>query len=307
MADTQVSTTPVSLDGLKGRRAGSSRRADVAFNANEASLDHALVAGEFVVYYQPIVRLIGIPSASPPPVVGAEALLRWNHESNRIFLPSEFLPVLEESPALMCEIGSQVLSIAATKAAEAHLEVSVNVSPLQLFHGDLVKTVERVLHRSSLPPTLLTLEITEQLAIEDLSRAVKVLKRLSALGVQIVADDFDTGCSSLACLYQLPLDGIKLDRTFLAHLPDNPACETTVAAIIGLAHHLGILVTAEGVESDREARVIGAMGFDYAQGYFYGRPAPLFPQATSTGPLVPSKSTVGEAWFGETVRSRRHA
>ena len=172
-----------------------------------------------MVYYQPIVKLIGIPNDCPPTVVGAEALLRWNHESNGVLLPSEFLPVLEASPSLMDKVEGNVLSAAATKAVAAHLKVSVNVSPLQLFYGDLVKTVERVLTRSCCPPTLFILEITEQLAIDDFTPTAKVLMRFSVLGVQIVADDFDTGCSSLAWLYQLPHDGIKLDRTFLAHLP----------------------------------------------------------------------------------------
>ena len=242
----------------------------------EGDLWRALTEERLEVRYQPIVRLIGTARGAPHPVIGAEALLRWRHPELGLLRPEQFFVAFENDPELMRAVETHVLLVATRAAAKAGLEVAVNLSPVRFSEGDeLILSVSRALLRSSLDPAGLTLEITEREFPRDLEAVVVGVKQLQILGVQVIADDFGTGNSSIY-LKNLSLDGIKLDRVFI-RAAENGEWRETVAEIVDVAHKLALTVLAEGVETRRQAILARALGVDWAQGYFYGRPGPSMP------------------------------
>ncbi|WP_286134284.1 EAL domain-containing protein [Methylobacterium sp. Leaf123] len=233
----------------------------------EAELNRAVERREFVLHYQPIVR------ARTGATIGFEALLRWRRPDGVAMSPAEFVPVAEEA-GLMPEIGAWVLTEACREAAAwpVPLTVAVNVSATQLRSALFLHAVERALAESGLPPQRLEIEITETAVLENRELALNLLRRLRALGVMIALDDFGTGYSSLSFVHTFPLTRIKIDRSFVQGLDREPHSTAIVRAIIGLSRSLGLAITAEGVETDEQRRLLAReRGLDL-QGYLLGRP-----------------------------------
>ena len=228
----------------------------------------AVEQGRFLVHYQPQARIDG-------EIIGFEALARWNHPSRGQVPPSEFIPLAEES-GLIAPLGEWILRTACCEAATwpPHLNVAVNLSPVQFRHGDLAGLVHQVLIDTGLSPSRLELEITESVLIDDLSRALLILRRLKAFGVRIAMDDFGTGYSSLSTLQAFPFDKIKIDRSFIANLDRAPSA-TIVRAVLALGRGLNLPVVAEGVETQAQLAFLAREGCAEMQGYLLGRPLPI--------------------------------
>ncbi|MFT3996772.1 MAG: EAL domain-containing protein [Asticcacaulis sp.] len=222
-------------------------------------------------------------------IIGYEALARWNHPVLGAIPPSEFIPIAE-SAGLISALGQWILARACETAASwpQDLTLSVNLSPVQIFEGDLTRFVHGELIRTGLSPKRLELEVTEGVLIENTDRALHVLRSLKGMGVRIAMDDFGTGFSSLSYLQTFPFDVIKIDRSFVEGLSSRPEqhaeqrhahkhgipAEAIVRAVIGLAHAINIPVIAEGVETRAQFDQLRDMGADAVQGYLIGRPSP---------------------------------
>jgi diguanylate cyclase (GGDEF)-like protein/PAS domain S-box-containing protein len=240
----------------------------------EAGLRDALAGGELSLVYQPKVGL------ADGHVFGTEALLRWQHPALGPISPARFIPIAEQS-GLIVPIGEWVLQQACRQAAEwraggrEDLVMAVNLSPRQLSSPDLPKLVAAALSDNGLPPSALCLEITESAIMEEPEAAQRVLQGLKALGVRLAIDDFGVGYSSLSHLkYLLPVDIIKIDKSFIDGLPDAGDSRAIVAAIIQLAQALGVVAVAEGVETEGQAEILRELGCHLAQGYLFSRPLP---------------------------------
>jgi diguanylate cyclase (GGDEF)-like protein/PAS domain S-box-containing protein len=237
----------------------------------EAALHRALEHRQFAVHYQPRVDLRSLR------VRGVEALLRWEHPEFGRVPPLEFIPLAEERGQIGT-IGHWVLGTACRDVKEINdrfglvLHVSVNVSARQLCSPDLIGQVRDALAGSGLPPGALELELTESALIEDLDQSVQVLQGLKALGVRLSIDDFGTGYSSLSYLRRLPIDVLKLDRSFVA---ENPGGDGFVRALIDMAHVLDLSVVAEGIETTAAMEALRDATCDEGQGYLFARPMPL--------------------------------
>ena len=235
-------------------------------------LRSAIGTHQFFVVFQPKVDLLtGLPRA-------AEALLRWNHPSLGLLAPDRFISLAEET-GLIVPIGRWVIDEAVRVACQwrerwpSHpMQVAVNLSLAQLADPTLVRHVEDALVCSGLPPDLLALEITESTAMADPTTAAQVLSELHALGVQLAVDDFGTGYSSLAYLQRLPLSALKIDRCFVSGVGGRKSDTVIVQATIGLAHALGLVTIAEGVETEEQAETLRMLDCDLAQGYLFSRP-----------------------------------
>jgi len=236
----------------------------------EQGLRKALAAGELTLVYQPVVDSHGLR------VVGAEALLRWHGDELGDVSPAEFIPVAEDT-GMIVAIGNWVLERACMQAAEwrrtiaRDLVMAVNLSPRQ-FNDGLVERVEYCLQRSGLPPHALELEITEGLLMGDSETLLPMLTALARMGVRISVDDFGTGYSSLSYLKRFPLHNLKVDRSFVAGLPDHHDSVAITQAVVAMAHSLGMNVTAEGVETLAQAAFLRSIGCDKQQGYYFSRP-----------------------------------
>ncbi|MDE1179943.1 EAL domain-containing protein [Paraburkholderia sp.] len=239
-------------------------------NKLEDDLRHALRNGEFDLHYQPIV------DAKTGVTTACEALLRWRHADYGNVSPAEFIPVAEER-GLMPEIGEWVLRRACRDAADwpSPIRVSVNVSPAQLIYDDFAQIVAAALRESGLPAQRMELEITETAFLEHSDTSRKVLTALRSLGVGVAMDDFGTGYSSLSLLHGFPFTRIKIDRSFVQGLRQNPKSDAIVRAIAGLCEDLGIATIAEGVEKDEQRDALIAQGCSELQGFLIGRPMPL--------------------------------
>jgi diguanylate cyclase (GGDEF)-like protein len=245
------------------------RRAEMA-----AALHHAVAEGQLRLVYQPVVDV------ATRRVLAREALVRWYHPLLGTITPSDMIP-LAETTGLITSIGAWVLSAACADCAawrddgEPDVGVTVNVSGLQLASGRFPGEVEAALKASGLPPGALTVEVTETLLMTDRADARDGLDRVRALGVRIAIDDFGTGYSSLSWLARLPVDMVKIDRSFVAVLGLVDRQSAIVDAMIHLAHTLGLAVVAEGVETDAQLVHLARLGCDSAQGFLLGYPAPL--------------------------------
>jgi diguanylate cyclase (GGDEF)-like protein/PAS domain S-box-containing protein len=237
-----------------------------------AELAEAIQRREFRVHYQPIVAL---PSGA---VSGYEALLRWQHPELGELPPLEFIALAEES-SLIVPIGRWVLQEACMHAARLiaaegrELEISVNVSARQLQHPDFVGHVDEALERAGLPARCLVIEITESVLIETGDAAEARICSLKEKGVEIALDDFGTGYGSLAYLRRLPVDIVKIDRSFTAEVDTDAAGEALLRAIVGLGNALGTRLVAEGIERQSQSEVIRELGCHSGQGFHYGYPA----------------------------------
>ena len=227
-----------------------------------------------IPYYQPIVRL------QSHDVLGVEALARWSHPVRGVLAPDVFIGVAEDT-GLIRTLGEQILNQACDEVHHYNLErgitmgVSVNCSVRELDGRGLVESVAAALEKSQLPSHLLNLEITESLFMEDLRHILPVLRELRSLGLGLTIDDFGVGYSSLSYLRQVPVTALKIDRSFVTNLAADAEARAIVSALIPMAHMLELKVVAEGVETEEHARLLEDLGCDFAQGYLYGRPAPL--------------------------------
>jgi diguanylate cyclase (GGDEF)-like protein len=238
----------------------------------EQELRGAWGRGELRLVYQPIFR------TRDRSLVGAEVLLRWDHPTLGAIPPSVFIDVAEQS-GLIQTLGPKVLRAACEQATQwprndrgEELFISVNVSPRQLRNGDLIHEVEASLHASGLAASRLHLELTETALIGDEMLAATLLEKLHRAGVRVWLDDFGTGFSGLSHLRQVPVDGVKIDRSFVADMQRDPDDLALTTAIIAMAHALGITVVAEGVEQEAQFELLSQRGCDLVQGYWLGRP-----------------------------------
>jgi len=241
----------------------------------EEDLRRAIDRGGFEVHYQPQVTLDTYTIAE------MEALVRWGHPRRGLVMPSEFIQVTEET-GLIVPIGERVLEEACRQAREwrnqngnyPRITMCVNLSMRQLQDPDLVDKVERALRRATLDANHLKLEVTETMVMEDEQHVIGVLRDLSALGVRISLDDFGSGYSSLNYVKDLPVDDLKIDKSFIDGLGEDPVNDAIVRLIVDFAHTLGLKVTAEGVENERQVASLTAMRCDLAQGYYFSKPLP---------------------------------
>jgi diguanylate cyclase (GGDEF)-like protein len=238
----------------------------------ERGLRHALERGELELHYQPKVSVVSRA------VIGAEALVRWRHPELGLVSPAHFIPIAEET-GLILPIGEWVLRTAcrnasAWRAEGLNLDVAVNLSPRQFRHRDLPGIVADALEASGLDPERLELEITETAALSQPERAEHVLRTLRGLGVRIALDDFGTGHSSLSHLRKLPLDAVKVDRSFVRDIATNAQDRAIVLGVTTLGHTLGMRITAEGVEDGVQLEAIRLCGCDEYQGYHFSLPLP---------------------------------
>jgi predicted signal transduction protein with EAL and GGDEF domain len=207
-------------------------------------------------------------------VIGFEALLRWNHPVRGEISPAVFIPIAEESGAIL-EIGDWVMRTACREAAgwPQPLAIAVNVSGVQLYSPNFVQDVHKILLETGLSPRRLEIEITETALVRDFNRALATLRRVKAFGIRIAMDDFGTGYSSLSNLRAFPFDKIKIDGSFVKSVDTNEQAATIVRAVLGIGRGLDLPVLAEGVETHDELRFLQEERCDEIQGYLLGRPA----------------------------------
>ena len=231
----------------------------------------ALRRGELRLHYQPIVELPGRR------IVGAEALVRWEHPQRGWLLPADFMNVAERS-GLVADIGGWVLDEAARQWVRwrdmglGALHVAVNVSPRQLRRGLLQQQFDHAIALSGADPAMITLELTEHSLVEHLDINHALLLGLRSRGVQVAIDDFGTGLSSLSYLKRLPVSQLKIDRSFVSGLSQNDGDATIVGATLAMARAFGLQVVAEGVEDEVQCQTLAQLGCDFAQGYLFSRP-----------------------------------
>ena len=235
--------------------------------STEEELRGAIGGQEIRVQFQPIISL------EHGSTMGCEALVRWEHPIRGTVGPGDFVSIAEET-GLISKIGRLVLEQACRQAAQwrrhGHdLFISVNISPAQLTRSDLADDISHALTSSGLPAELLCLEITETALLRDPGQIVESLRRLKSLGVRLAIDDFGAGASSFSLLRLLPIDQIKIDRTFIQGLGETTSDRALVAAVVSLAKELGLMVVAEGVETRRQQAELRDLGTELAQGFLY--------------------------------------
>ena len=230
----------------------------------------ALPAGEFELYYQPVVNL------ESSEISGFEALIRWNHPEHGLVSPATFIPLAEEI-GFIVPLGEWVIRQACVTAAQwpEHLHIAVNISAAQFRGSSLMPVIVNALGASGLHPTRLEIEITETVLLHDREATLAVLHQLRALGVRIAMDDFGTGYSSLTYLQCFPFDKIKIDRSFVKDITENTGSLYIVRAVAALANGMGMAATAEGVETTEQLAKIAAEGCTEMQGYLFSKPLPV--------------------------------
>ena len=241
----------------------------------EAELRHALERGELRLHYQPKLDL------HVDRLVGVEALVRWQHPIDGLLPPARFIRLAEET-GLIVPLGAWVLKEACRQVMawheqfpeEAMLELSVNVSPVQLHDPDLVRHVEDVLRATGFPPEQLTLEITEQGLVDAAVGTDRTVDALLALGVRLAIDDFGAYQAGLGYLRRWPMHVLKLDQSLVHDLGQNERSRAIVAAVVGLAKTLGMTVIGEGIETAGQLAILREAGCDWGQGYFFAPPLP---------------------------------
>lgn len=236
-------------------------------------LHKALENNEFSLHYQPQIQL------KNQQMVGCEALIRWNHPEKGFISPFFFMTAAEETH-LILPLGEWVLRTACKQAKAwmmagyPFIQVAVNVSARQLFQSDVVALVRQVLKETQVPPQFLEIELTESVLAQDMSAAVEIMKGLKALGVSVALDDFGTGYSSLSYLMQLPVDKLKIDRSFIKSMGEGTQGYALTRGIIDLGHSLHLKVIAEGVETKEQLQHLKKSQCDLVQGYYFAQPQP---------------------------------
>jgi diguanylate cyclase (GGDEF)-like protein len=264
--------------------------------ALEDSLRAAVECGRLAVHYQPKLAM------ASGDIVGVEALARWRHPSLGFIPPWAFIPLAEET-SLVATLGEWVLDVACRQAKSWQAEglpaipVAVNLSPRQFAHQPVVEMVTRVLERTGLDPTMLELEVTESVLMERVDEVVASLNELRDIGVRCSIDDLGTGYSALTYLAEMPIDAIKIDRSFIQRIDGAASGGSIVGAVIALAHSLDLVVVAEGVETDEQLQFLDTHGCDQVQGFRFSPPLP----ATEIVELMRSPARVFTEWGREVV------
>ena len=251
----------------------------------------ALDKEEFVLHYQPKVNL------ASGKLTGAEALIRWNDPRTGLVPPGRFIPILEET-GLIHDVGRWALRKAIEDylrwraAGLAAVRIAVNVSPLQLRNRGFIAEIEQAIGIDAHAAAGLELEITESLIMEDVKHSIASLQAIRAMGVTIAIDDFGTGFSSLSYLSKLPVDTLKIDRSFVIDMTAGPEGLALVSTIINLAHSLKLKVVAEGVETEEQSRLLRLLNCDEMQGFLFSKPVPgeIFETKFLGSPVPPSEN-----------------
>lgn len=264
----------------------------------EMDLRRAVERGEFQAYYQPIISL------ADGSLSGFEALVRWQHPEKGLISPADFIPVAEET-GMIVPIGRSMLHEACRQAASWNrrlsagqaISVSVNLAARQLQSPELLADIAAALADSALPPALLKLEITESNMMTNPEQAIDLLCSMKAMGIRLMLDDFGTGYSSLSYLHRLPIDTLKIDRSFVRNVHRNDKDRHFIETIVGLAHKLGHDLVCEGIELACQASILTGMGVEYGQGFLYSRPvaaheAEMFILTSRNGGAMPAAATV---------------
>ncbi len=241
----------------------------------ETDLRYAVERDELVTFYQPIIDLDSLN------LIGFEALMRWNHPQRGLVPPVEFIPVSEVT-GLIVPLTLWILKNSCQQMVKwqnqfpsnKNLMMSVNLSGKHFAHGNLVEQIQKVLQETGLSPTCLKLELTESAVMENAETAIRMLKQLRELGIQISIDDFGTGYSSLSYLHRFPINTLKVDRSFVSTMEDGTENGEIVRTIIALAKSLNLNVIAEGIESIHQLHQLRVLGCEYGQGYLFSRPVP---------------------------------
>jgi EAL domain-containing protein (putative c-di-GMP-specific phosphodiesterase class I) len=237
----------------------------------ESMLRHALERGEFFLHFQPQVAL------QTGCIVGVEALIRWNHETEGAISPVDFIPLAEEL-GLIVPIGEWVLRTACKQmkawqdSGLPEISIAVNLSARQFRQKDLVETIARVLRETGLEPRHLDIELTESMVMHNVESAVVTLGKLTAMGIKLSIDDFGTGYSSLNYLKRFPIDVLKIDQSFVRDIASDADDAAIARSIIALAHGLKLKVIAEGVETEAQLNYLALHHCDVIQGYYFSRP-----------------------------------
>jgi len=240
----------------------------------EQELQRALEKEELRLFYQPGVDL------ATGQVVGAEALVRWEHPQHGLIMPDRFLSVAEET-GLIVPLGAWVVGETCRRLAEwqtrpetADLHLSLNLSARELTHPDVVSTVLQCVRDTGVDPHSLTIEVTESTAMADGDTGFRALRDLSSEGIRVAIDDFGTGYSSLEQLRRMPVDIVKVDRSFVSGMAADPTDREIVAAVVGMGRALKLCVVAEGIETPEQAEVLRELGCDIGQGFLYAKALP---------------------------------
>lgn len=279
-AQTLVSHADVARYHVKSRQESGFQFYDSMLNAQAEQrlrLEHNLMAAlkaddQLFMHYQAKYSVDG------QHIIGTEALVRWIHPDEGFIPPDQFIPIAEENGCVI-ELGRKVLKMSCQAAKQWHdkgfnVPVAVNLSPRQLLDSHLIDDITFALNSTGLPVELLELEITETVVIEDIERVIAILRQLRAMGIRISVDDFGTGYSSLIYLKRLPVDTVKIDRSFLEDVPGDPDDESLIRAIITMSHSLGLQVISEGVETIEQQQFLQQQGCDELQGYLLSKPIP---------------------------------
>lgn len=239
----------------------------------EQEIHRAIKNNEFELYYQPKI------SFQTKEILGAEALIRWNHPHNGLITPTSFIPIAEEV-GLITQIDEWGLYEACRQnklwqdKGCKPIRVSVNMSQAQLYQTDVISSIRDALEKTGLEPKYLEVELTETMAMQDIDRTINILEQIHEIGVSISMDDFGTGYSSLSSLKILPINLLKIDKSLIDDIDTNEAARSIVKAIVDLGKAMKLEVLAEGVETKEQFELLGDLSCDIAQGYYYGKPLP---------------------------------
>jgi diguanylate cyclase (GGDEF)-like protein/PAS domain S-box-containing protein len=255
--------------------------------ALETDLRHAIARDELRLLYQPIVDV------RTRRIVACESLVRWHHRTRGLIPPAVFIPIAEENGSIVAldrwVLREACATAARVRAYEPEFRVGVNFSPRDLLEPDLPDVVEAMLSEHGLPPSALSVEVTEHVLLDD--AVLPGLRRICALGVQVAVDDFGVGYSALAYLKRLPITALKIDRAFIREVADDAYDQAIVSSIVAVAKALGLHVTAEGLETDEQVAFVASLGCDEVQGFRFGGPMPVLALEEALAPqqrrLVP--------------------
>jgi len=249
------------------------RRTNPTRQKTLAAIHNAIMSNEFLLYYQTTVDV------RTGHIAGLEGLIRWNTRDRGLISPARFLPILEDS-GLIIEVGDWVMHQAAADyrnwlaAGVVAPRIAVNIAPLQFSQPDFLQRLEHAVEGDGTTRAPLDIEVTERILIEDAAAVMSKLHEIQRLGVNVAIDDFGTGYSSLRHLAHLPIDTLKIDRSFVTTMLENPNDMGLVTHMINLAHSLDLTVVAEGVETEEQRKLLRLLRCDQMQGYFFGKPMP---------------------------------